>query len=81
MMIKIMGNETAKTAAPRRNATPTSIQMRQIFMTQKLKRGCEPKRAFGLHPLTISNLIVTLNSSEYVGTLVFRTSKSEESGT
>ncbi len=30
---------------------------------------------FALHPLTISNLIVTLNSSEQVGTLVFRTSK------
>lgn len=81
MMIKTIGNATAKTAALRTNATPTSIQVRQLFMTQNLKRGCESKRAFGLHPLTISNLIVTLNSSEYVGTLVLRTSKSEESGT
>ena len=64
MMIKTMGNETAKTAAPSRNAIPTSIQMRQLFMTQNLKRGCESKGAFGPHPLTISNLIVTLNSSE-----------------
>jgi hypothetical protein len=64
MTTNTIGNATAKTAVLRSNATPTSIQTRQLFMTQNLKRGCESKGAFGSHPLTISNLIVTLNSSE-----------------
>ena len=43
MTMNTMGNAMAKTAAPSRNAIPTSIQMRQLFMTQNLKRGCESK--------------------------------------
>ena len=44
-MIKTIGNATAKTAALSSNATPTSIQMRQLFMVENLKRGCEAMRA------------------------------------
>ena len=62
--MKTIGNATAKTAALMSNATPTSIQIKQLFMVQNLKRGCESKRTFGPHALTISNLMVTLNSSE-----------------
>ena len=45
MTMNTIGNATAKTAALRSNTTPTSIQMRQLFMVQNLKRGCEAMRA------------------------------------
>ena len=45
MTINTIGNATAKTAALMSNATPTSIQVKQLFMVQNLKRGCEAMRS------------------------------------
>ncbi len=48
MTTNTIGNATAKTAALVSNATPRSIQVKQLFMVQNLKRGVSQREPLAL---------------------------------